>query len=182
IVNWKIHLKFPEEAKLSSEAKDLISKLLCNVNQRLGSNGADEIKAHTWFKGIDWDRIYQMEAAFIPEVNDELDTQNFEKFEESNNQAQTPSKSGPWRKMLSSKDINFVGYTYKNFEIVNDYQVPGMAELKKKNAKSKRPSIKSLFEEESDTSDRAANDSPQGSFSNRLPSQQELSDKRKDSS
>jgi hypothetical protein len=28
--------------------------------------------------------------------------------------------------MLSSKDVNFVGYTYKNFEIVNDYQVPGM--------------------------------------------------------
>ena len=29
--------------------------------------------------------------------------------------------------MLSSKkDLNFVGYTYKNFEIVNDYQVPGM--------------------------------------------------------
>lgn len=28
--------------------------------------------------------------------------------------------------MLSSKDINFVGYTYKNFEIVNDYQLPGM--------------------------------------------------------
>lgn len=28
--------------------------------------------------------------------------------------------------MISSKDINFVGYTYKNFEIVNDYQVPGM--------------------------------------------------------
>ena len=28
--------------------------------------------------------------------------------------------------MLSSKDINFVGYTYKNFEIVNGYQVPGM--------------------------------------------------------
>lgn len=31
--------------------------------------------------------------------------------------------------MLSSKDINFVGYTYKNFEIVNDYQVPGIGEL-----------------------------------------------------
>lgn len=28
--------------------------------------------------------------------------------------------------MLSSKDINFVGYTYKNFEIVNDNEVPGM--------------------------------------------------------
>ncbi|KAM5563429.1 hypothetical protein ABKV19_018187 [Rosa sericea] len=44
IVNWKTHLKFPEEAKLSPEAKDLISKLLCNVSQRLGTNGASEIK------------------------------------------------------------------------------------------------------------------------------------------
>lgn len=44
IVNWKSHLKFPEEAGLSPEAKDLISRLLCNVNHRLGSKGADEIK------------------------------------------------------------------------------------------------------------------------------------------
>lgn len=28
--------------------------------------------------------------------------------------------------MLSSKDFNFVGYTYKNFEIVNDHQGPGI--------------------------------------------------------
>jgi len=26
--------------------------------------------------------------------------------------------------MLSSKDVNFVGYTYKNYEIVNDDQLP----------------------------------------------------------
>ncbi|KAF5738960.1 putative serine/threonine-protein kinase [Tripterygium wilfordii] len=179
IVNWRTHLKFPEEAKLSPEAKDIISKLLCNVNQRLGSKGADEIKAHSWFKGIEWERLYQMEAAFLPEVNDELDTQNFEKFEESEHQTRSSSRPGPWRKMLSSKDINFVGYTYKNFEIVNDYQVPGMAELKKKNTKPKRPSIKSLFECESDTSetsDTASNDqSVQGSFLNLLPPQLEVS-------
>ncbi|KAG4135336.1 hypothetical protein ERO13_D08G209200v2 [Gossypium hirsutum] len=161
IVNWKNHLKFPEEANLSSEAQDLINKLLCNVNQRLGSNGANEIKAHPWFEGVDWDRIYQMDAAFIPEVNDELDTQNFEKFDESENPVRKPSsKSGPWRKMLSSKDLNFVGYTYKNFEIVNDYAVPGMAELKKKSTQSRRPSVKSLFdgEDSQDGSDSAAND------------------------
>lgn len=28
--------------------------------------------------------------------------------------------------MLSSKDVNFMGYTYKNFEIVNDHEVPGI--------------------------------------------------------
>ncbi|KAK4405894.1 Serine/threonine-protein kinase tricorner [Sesamum angolense] len=98
IVNWRTHLKFPEEAKLSPEAKDLICKLLCNVEKRLGTRGADEIKAHPWFKGIEWDKLYQMKAAFIPEVNDELDTQNFEKFEESDTQVASSTKSGPWRK------------------------------------------------------------------------------------
>ena len=43
-MNWRSHLKFPEEAMLSPEAKDLISKLLCNVEKRLGGKGADEIK------------------------------------------------------------------------------------------------------------------------------------------
>ncbi|XP_074319509.1 uncharacterized protein LOC141656501 isoform X1 [Silene latifolia] len=146
IVNWRHHLKFPEEARLSREAKDLICKLLCSVEQRLGTKGADEIKAHPWFKGTAWDKLYQMEAAFIPEVNDELDTQNFENFEEVDKQSHpTNQKSGPWRKMLPSKDVNFVGYTYKNFEIVNDHEVPGISELKKKNTKPKRPTIKSLF-------------------------------------
>lgn len=44
IVNWRTYLKFPEEAKLSPEAKDLICRLLCNVEKRLGTKGADEIK------------------------------------------------------------------------------------------------------------------------------------------
>ncbi|KAI5649581.1 hypothetical protein M9H77_35586 [Catharanthus roseus] len=172
IVNWRTHLKFPEEAKLSPEAKDLISKLLCNVEQRLGTKGADEIKAHPWFRGIEWDKLYQMRAAFIPEVNDELDTQNFEKFEETDNHVPTSAKSGPWRKMLSSKDVNFMGYTYKNFEIVNDHEVPGIAELKKKSNKPKRPTVKSLFNEESES---ASEQPAQGSFLNLLPSRFEVS-------
>ncbi|GAU25816.1 hypothetical protein TSUD_30800 [Trifolium subterraneum] len=162
IVNWRNYLKFPEEAKLSVEAKDLISRLLCNVEQRLGTKGADEIKAHPWFKGVEWDKLYEMKAAFIPEVNDELDTQNFEKFDEVDSQSQPSSKSGPWRKMLSSKDVNFVGYTYKNYEIVNDDHLPGIAELKKKSTKPKRPSIKTLFDDDSATT---ANQPVQGSYS-----------------
>lgn len=170
IVNWRIHLKFPAEAKLSPEAKDLISKLLCNVERRLGTKGAHEIKTHPWFVGVQWERLYQMEAAFIPEVNDELDTQNFEKFEEAGASIETSAKLGPWRKMLPSKDVNFVGYTYKNFEIVNEHQVPGIAELKKKTNKPKRPSIKSLFD--TNSSDQYV----QGSFLNLLPTQVEVSE------
>ncbi|RYR25047.1 hypothetical protein Ahy_B02g058682 isoform B [Arachis hypogaea] len=215
IVNWRSHLKFPEEARLSREAKDLICKLLCNVNHRLGSKGADEIKvlygvsfsrfldllyyvsgyigyllcclqAHPFFNGVEWDKLYQIEAAFIPEVNNELDTQNFEKFEESDIQTQSSSRHGPWRKMLSSKDLNFVGYTYKNFEIVNDYQVPGMAELKRKQNKTNRPSIKSLFESDSEISElsevpetSSTRQSSQGSFMKLLPPQLEVSNSEK---
>jgi len=164
IVNWRTHLKFPEEARLTTDAKDLISKLLCNVDQRLGTKGAEEIKEHSWFSELQWDKLYEMEAAYLPQVIDELDTQNFEKFEESSDSVQCLAKAGPWRKMLSSKDLNFVGYTYKNFELVNDHDVPGMAELKKKE-KAKRPSVKSFF------------DSPEGEEKN---SQEQGSEKQCD--
>lgn len=44
IVHWRNHLKFPEDAKLSPEAKDLICRLLCDVDHRLGTGGANQIK------------------------------------------------------------------------------------------------------------------------------------------
>lgn len=37
-------MKFPEDAKLSNEARDLICRLLCDVDHRIGSSGADQIK------------------------------------------------------------------------------------------------------------------------------------------
>jgi serine/threonine kinase 38 len=43
-VNWKNHLKFPEEVRLTPEAKDLICRLLCDVEHRLGTGGADQIQ------------------------------------------------------------------------------------------------------------------------------------------
>ncbi|KAE8692184.1 putative serine/threonine-protein kinase ndrA-like isoform X2 [Hibiscus syriacus] len=116
------------------------------------------------------DGIYEMDAAFIPEVNDELDTQNFEKFDESEEMCSRPSKSGPWRKMLSSKDINFVGYTYKNFEIVNNFRVPGMGILLS-------PPCNGIMyidghdgeAESSDASETLSDQPVQGSFLNLLP-------------
>ncbi|XP_058755330.1 uncharacterized protein LOC131628512 [Vicia villosa] len=44
IVNWRTHLKFLEEVGLSPEAKDLISRILCNVNNRLGSKGSSVLQ------------------------------------------------------------------------------------------------------------------------------------------
>ncbi|XP_065849282.1 uncharacterized protein [Euphorbia lathyris] len=118
IVHWKNHLNFPEEARMTPEARHLISRLLCDVEHRLGTLGADQIKAHPWFKDIAWDKLYEVEAAFKPEVHGELDTQNFMKFDEVE-PVPTRRGSGPGRKaLLSPEDLSFVGYTYKNFDAV----------------------------------------------------------------
>ena len=43
-MHWRNHLIFPEDARLSPEAKDLICRLLCDVEHRIGSRGADQLK------------------------------------------------------------------------------------------------------------------------------------------
>ncbi|XP_073034768.1 uncharacterized protein [Primulina eburnea] len=117
IVHWRNHLKFPDEARLTPEAKNLIRRLICDVELRLGSHGAEEIKAHPWFKDIKWDKLYEMEAAYKPEVNGELDTQNFMKYDEVD-PPPIKSSSVAWRKLRNPKDLSFVGYTYRNFEAI----------------------------------------------------------------
>ena len=57
--------------EISPVAKDLISKLLnSNPEERLGSNGAAEIKAHPFFQGINWDTILTEKPPFIPKLED----------------------------------------------------------------------------------------------------------------
>lgn len=54
-------LKFPR--KMSLEAQDLIQCLLhIDSEERLGRNGAAEIKAHPFFEGVDWDRVLAKEV------------------------------------------------------------------------------------------------------------------------
>ncbi|KAJ0964452.1 hypothetical protein J5N97_025590 [Dioscorea zingiberensis] len=146
IVHWRKHLMFPEEIQLTPEAKDLICRLLCDADHRLGSH---QIKAHPWFKDIVWDKIYEMEAAFKPEVNDELDTQNFPKFVEEELPAPARTGSGSSRKMLRTpKDLSFVGYTYKNFAAVKEM---------KKSTSLKRLSLDSIFGKKSTTEETDTN-------------------------
>nr|KYP61454.1 Microtubule-associated serine/threonine-protein kinase 3 [Cajanus cajan] len=66
----------PEE--MSPEAHDLIDRLLTeDPNQRLGSNGASEVKQHVFFKDINWDTLARQKAAFVPASESALDTSYF---------------------------------------------------------------------------------------------------------
>lgn len=62
IINSIKHARytFPEDIKVSEEAKDLIKRLLTvNPVERLGYTGATEIMDHPFFKSIDWDDIFK---------------------------------------------------------------------------------------------------------------------------
>ncbi|XP_051139214.1 uncharacterized protein LOC127257003 isoform X2 [Andrographis paniculata] len=144
IINWKACLKFPEEPKISDEARDLICCLLCDVDKRLGTRGVEEIKGHPWFSGVKWDNLYEMEAAYKPTVNGDLDTQNFEKFEQGEIPPSNSPKVGPWRKMLTSKDANFIGYTFKKSDLLKSAKTAGIDVGS--NASYKPPSLTSLFD------------------------------------
>ena len=45
IVNWRMFLRIPDEARLSPAARDLIARLMCDVDDRVGTRGGvEEIK------------------------------------------------------------------------------------------------------------------------------------------
>ncbi|CZR62686.1 probable protein kinase 1 [Phialocephala subalpina] len=74
-------LHFPAQEIVPPSAKDLLTKLLNRKpDQRLGANGASEIKAHPFFHSIDWRKLLQRkyEPTFKPNVTDALDTKNFD--------------------------------------------------------------------------------------------------------
>ncbi|PIA26624.1 hypothetical protein AQUCO_09100055v1 [Aquilegia coerulea] len=77
ILNRKIPWpRVPEE--MSFEAEDLIDRLLTeDPNQRLGANGASEVKQHVFFKDINWDTLARQKAAFVPSSESALDTSYF---------------------------------------------------------------------------------------------------------
>ena len=74
------HIEWHDEyIEISDEAKDFISRLITlDPTQRLGANGAEEVKAHPFLKDIDWDNVTKTEAAFIPQVTDPESTDYFD--------------------------------------------------------------------------------------------------------
>jgi serine/threonine kinase 38 len=109
IMHWRKTLVIPREARLSPAAADIIRRLVCDANDRLGKNGVEEIKAHPFFSSLNWETIRQAKAPYVPELSSETDTRNFDRYEET--EPFYPPESS--KKRRKRKDINFIGYTYK---------------------------------------------------------------------
>ncbi|KAJ7188052.1 kinase-like protein [Mycena filopes] len=106
ILNWKQALRFPSRPHVSHEGVNLMQQLLCEPEDRLGSqasasvsrpnsmvvqarrsgfmvqsgspDGANFIKTHPFFRGIDWLNIHRYPAPYHPELRAPEDTRHFD--------------------------------------------------------------------------------------------------------
>ncbi|KAI0053526.1 AGC/NDR protein kinase [Auriscalpium vulgare] len=110
IIHWQYNLVIPDDVHLSREAEDIVRRLITSADRRLK---IDQIKSHPFFYGVDWAAIRQIDAPFVPRLRSITDTSYFPTDELE----QGPEETGPGDLTDASKDLAFLGYTFKRFTI-----------------------------------------------------------------
>lgn len=79
IVRYERYFKIPADIKLTKQAVDLMKALVCPAHRRIGW---DKIKAHSWFKKINWGDLKSHKQPFLPKLKNEVDATYFDDIEE----------------------------------------------------------------------------------------------------
>ncbi|XP_043282570.1 serine/threonine-protein kinase Genghis Khan isoform X2 [Venturia canescens] len=120
IMNHKNCFDFPTEDiyNVSEEAKDLMRKLICSSEMRLGQNGIDDFKKHPWFEGVNWDTLRDSTAPYIPEVSSPTDTSNFDVDDTDvrSSDAVPPAANSAF----SALHLPFVGFSFTQGSCISD--------------------------------------------------------------
>lgn len=87
---------------MSADARDIISGLCTvEVSKRFGhtKGGASSVKAHPWFRDINWDALYhrQVQGPIIPHLKGPADTRNFDEYDPE------PANREPYTKEMHEK-------------------------------------------------------------------------------
>ncbi|KAJ3022779.1 hypothetical protein HKX48_005255 [Thoreauomyces humboldtii] len=68
-----------DEIDISCEARDLMEQFMCaDIETRLGTHGANDVKIHPFFKDTNWATLLGEEAAFVPKIKSAEDTDYFD--------------------------------------------------------------------------------------------------------
>eukprot|EP01137_Pigoraptor_chileana_P013124 Opistho-2@66285 len=115
IMDWKRWLIFPPEIPISHEAQDLIQRLICEADHRIAQDDLEDVRAHPFFKGVDWEHIREQTPPIDPGVRSIDDTSNFDEFTE---QEEEPGVASAEYENTTApmKDLAFLNYTFKRFE------------------------------------------------------------------
>uniref|UniRef100_A0ABM0LW56 non-specific serine/threonine protein kinase n=1 Tax=Saccoglossus kowalevskii TaxID=10224 RepID=A0ABM0LW56_SACKO len=108
---------------------DLIRKLICSAEQRLGQNGLDDFKNHPWFEGINWEHIRDMVPPYLPEVSSPTDTSNFDV--DDNDFRASDSVPPTTHGAFSGNHLPFVGFTFTRDRFLEAYVEEKSAEANK---------------------------------------------------
>uniref|UniRef100_A0AAY4EHA5 non-specific serine/threonine protein kinase n=1 Tax=Denticeps clupeoides TaxID=299321 RepID=A0AAY4EHA5_9TELE len=119
IMNHEERFQFPSHiTDVSEDAKDLIQRLICSRERRLGQNGIEDFKRHLFFSGINWDNIRNTEAPYIPDVSSPSDTSNFDVDDDV---LKNPDIAPPVSHTgFTGQHLPFVGFTYTTDSCFSD--------------------------------------------------------------
>lgn len=127
MINWENTLHIPTQVKLSAEARDLITRLCCSADNRLGRDGADDLKAHPFFSAIDFSRdIRKQPAPYVPTISHPMDTSNFDPVDEESPWHDASGESTKaWDTLASPNSKHpehaFYEFTFRRFFDDNGY-------------------------------------------------------------
>ncbi|XP_032983493.1 myotonin-protein kinase isoform X4 [Rhinolophus ferrumequinum] len=123
IVHYKEHLSLPlADAGVPEEARDLIQRLLCPPETRLGRNGAGDFQKHPFFFDLDWDGLRDSVPPFTPDFDGATDTCNFDVVEDGLTAMETLSDMREGVPL--GVHLPFVGFSYSCMAL-RDNEVPG---------------------------------------------------------
>ena len=112
---------------VSDEAQDLITKLLIiNPLKRLGygEDGANKIKQHPYFKGINWDDAWnlKLKPPFIPNLSNETDLKYFDNMI-TDEKLNSDSDLSGISTLNSNSHKDFKGFTYVADSMGNELMI-----------------------------------------------------------
>ncbi|XP_050329249.1 serine/threonine-protein kinase Warts [Bactrocera neohumeralis] len=114
VINWEKTLLIPPQAKLTPEATDLIRRLCASADKRLGKN-TEEVKAHPFFKGVDFADMRQQTAPYIPKIEFPTDTSNFDPIDPDKLRSNNSNLSGDDFAYSDSQSHGFFEFTFRRF-------------------------------------------------------------------